>query len=362
MFESLDTPTLLINEDTVENNLRRMATRAQEHGVGLRPHSKTHKSPQWAWRQLQWGANGIMVAKLGEAEVMLDAGLREQTIGYPLIGQLKEDRLVSLLHKGLKPRFSVDSMDGLRLLQKVASRTATMVPALIEVDTGMNRCGLGSTDQIIDLAQAIRQTAGVQFAGITCFGGHVAKIPDKDAIVTRIREENALLTQIVSELRARGMDPQIISEGGTVAAAFLEELRIATEIRPGTYIYNDAATVASHAARWEDCALTVLTTVVSKTASNRIVVDAGSKTLSFDGPVKGGFGVIKGQPQWCLSRLSEEHGVLESQEPLPFQIGDRVEIVPNHACTTVNLHDRAFLVRSSTVAGVLDITARGLVQ
>ncbi|PSR34720.1 MAG: alanine racemase [Sulfobacillus benefaciens] len=362
MFDTLDTPVLLINEDTVEDNLKRMASRALAHGVALRPHSKTHKSPQLAWRQLQWGANGIMVAKLGEAEVMLDAGLREQTIGYPLIGQLKEDRLVSLMHKGLKPRFSVDSVEGITLLQRAAMRTATVVPALIEVDTGMNRCGLGTIPQIIELAQVLRQTPGVKFAGITCFGGHVAKTRDKDAIVTRIREENGLLIQIVSELRAAGLDPEIISEGGTVAAAFLEELQIATEIRPGTYIYNDAATVASYAARWEDCALTVLTTVVSKPASNRIVVDAGSKTLSFDGPVGNGYGVVKGCPQWCLSRLSEEHGVLESQDPLPFHIGDRLEIVPNHVCTTVNLHDRAFLVRASVITGMLEVAARGLVQ
>ncbi len=362
MWSELDTPSILVDQTIVERNLQGMAAAASARGLTLRPHTKTHKSPLWARQQVQLGAEGIMVAKLGEAETMLDAGIRRQSIGFPIIGQLKEDKLVSLVHRGLMPRVSVDSISGVDALARVYQRTGIPIEAIIEVDTGMHRCGVLGAAAVVDLADYVRRMYGVHHGGITCFGGHIARTHVQDEIVGRIREENQYLSNLVKVLQEHRLHPTVISEGGTVPAAFLEELTIATEIRPGTYVYNDAATVESFAATWDDCALSVLTTVVSKPAPNRVVLDAGSKTLSSDGPVAGGYGAVWGQPDWRLARLSEEHGVLESPEILPWAIGDRIRIVPNHACTTINLHDMTYLIRHDQVAGTLPTLARGKVQ
>lgn len=362
MFEDLDTPVLLIDDQIVQRNLQQMGARIESRGLSLRPHTKTHKSPEMARRQMALGASGIMVAKLGEAEVMANEGFTMQSIGYPLIGSIKEDRLVALLARGVQARVSVDSEEGLHLLHRAFQRTGIATEALIEVDTGLGRCGLLHPEDVIALADRVRHTEGIHYAGITCFGGHVASTPVKDEIVARIRAENERLSVLVRRLREAHLVPEVISEGGTIAAAFMEELTVANELRPGTYIYNDAATVAAHSATWDDCALTVLVTVVSKPAPNRIIIDGGSKTFSSDGPVAGGFGVVHGYPQYRVRRLSEEHGVLEESEPLPFEVGDRIRVIPNHACTTVNLHDVAYLYQQGQVIQTLPIQGRGKVQ
>lgn len=362
MFDEIDTPTLLIDNDVVERNLRHMSSQIRARGLFLRPHTKTHKSPHMSRRQMNLGAAGIMVAKLGEAEVMADADLMQQSIGYPLIGNLKEDRLVGLLARGVRVRVSVDSDEGLAVLRGAFQRTGVPIDALIEVDTGLGRCGLSNPLDVVSLAERIQRTEGVNYEGITCFGGHLASTVVKDQIVSRVREENAYLSSVVRSLRESHLDPNIISEGGTVAAAFMDDLTVANELRPGTYIYNDTATVAAHSAKWEDCALTVLVTVVSKPTPNRVVIDAGSKTFSSDGVAGGGFGVVHGDSQYRITRLSEEHGVIEASHPVPLSVGDRIRVIPNHACTTINLHDVAYLVANRQVTAPLPILGRGKVQ
>lgn len=362
MFDKLDTPVLLIDDQIVQRNLQQMSARIESRGLSLRPHTKTHKSPEMARRQMGLGASGIMVAKLGEADVMAAEGLTMQSIGYPLIGSIKEDRLVALLERGVQARVSVDSEEGLNVLHRAFQRTGIAIEALIEVDTGLGRCGLQRHEDVIALARRVRHTEGIHYAGITCFGGHVASTHVKDEIVARIRAENESLATLVRALRNAHLAPEVISEGGTIAAAFMDELTLANELRPGTYIYNDAATVAAYSAEWDECALTVLVTVVSKPAPNRVIIDGGSKTFSSDGPVAGGFGVVQGNTQYRVRRLSEEHGVLEAPESLPFNVGDRIRVIPNHACTTVNLHDVAYLFQQHTIVKTLPILGRGKVQ
>lgn len=237
MWEQLDTPAMLVDAVVVERNLRRMADAAQAHNLVLRPHTKTHKNPRLARRQVDLGADGIMVAKLDEAETMLAAGLRQQSIGYPLIGMTKEDKLTSLIHQGLMARVSVDSIEGVDSLARVFRRTGVAIEAIVEVDTGMHRCGLAEPSMVVELAKYIQQAEGVNYIGITCFGGHLAATPVRDEIIQRIRDENQWLKRLVTVLREHHVAPTIVSEGGTIPAAFLDELTVATEIRPGTYIY-----------------------------------------------------------------------------------------------------------------------------
>lgn len=362
-MQETDTPYLVVDESVSINNIERMAHRSRSLEKELRPHSKTHKSPFWAQQQMAYGADGVMVAKLSEAEVMVEHNVINLSLGYPVIGSAKIERLQALVDNGARVRVSVDSLEGLLALAVVGRHLGTPIEALVEIDTGMHRVGILHPVDIIEMARAIEKTPGVEYAGITCFGGHVAQNLDRDQIILKIREENQQLQIIRDLLRHEGLAPRIISEGGTIAAAFMDELTVATEVRPGTYIYNDAATIAAHGAAIEECALTVKTMVVSKPTLGRIILDAGSKTLSSDGPVLGGYGIIKGHPDLIISRLSEEHGIVESryQGKISLAIGDIVEVIPNHACTTVNLHHRVMGRKGATMREIRTL-ARGCVQ
>ncbi len=361
MFPALDTPCLLIDEPTVTRNLKTMQDRASTLGKALRPHSKTHKMPVLARRQISLGASGIMVAKLDEAAVMLAGGIAQQSVGYPLIGPIKAIRLAKLLVEGLRPRVSVDSRPALDLLERAAAEAGCKIEAVIEVNTGLNRAGLRNPDEIAELAQRIRGSERVRYRGLTCFGGHIGYQPTEDEALTLIRDENALLDRIAAHLTRNGLAPEIISEGGTIPAHYAEYLRVATELRPGTYIFNDVVTVASRAAEWKDCAATIVTTVVGQPDPAWAVIDAGSKTLALDPAPSGGFGYIEGRPDLLIRRLTEEHGVLVDHQgrPVRLQIGERLRIVPNHVCATVNLHDRAVFVDGEEILYSSPIEGRG---
>ncbi|MDA8193781.1 MAG: alanine racemase [Thermaerobacter sp.] len=363
-IESLDTPAVLVDRAVAERNLRSMSARAAAAGVALCPHTKTHKSPLWAWRQLDLGATRVMVAKLDEATGLLEAGITRQVIGYPLIGTQKHQRLARLLTAGLSPVVAVDSEAAAGALDQTARQTDHTIDVLIEVDTGFQRCGFADPADAARFATWLSQHTALRVQGITAFGGHIARAGGPAAVRQAVLAEDQRLGDFVRALASAGFRELTVSQGGTLAAAYLDELTAATEIRPGTYIYNDAATVAAGAARWEDCAASILTTVVSMPSPNHAVVDAGSKTLSLDGPVGGSFGFFRDRPGLRMERLSEEHGIVAARpgERLHLSIGDRLRVIPNHVCTMINLHDAVYLVEGDAVVGRLPITGRGGVR
>jgi D-serine deaminase-like pyridoxal phosphate-dependent protein len=359
----LPTPTVTIDRAITRHNLIRMADRARAHGLALCPHIKTHKNPALAHEQMTLGASAIMVSKLGEAAVMLEAGIANQFIGYPLVDALHEVRLTALVREGLRPRVAVDSAQAADLLRRVADDTGVSIPVLIEVDTGFHRCGLEDPDAILALALRIRDS-GLPFYGITCFGGHITHRVSPERIRALLAQESSMLDRVRRKLETAGFGDLIVSEGGTVPAAYVDHMTAATEMRPGTYVFNDVATVAAHAAEWEDCAARVVTQVVSSPAADRAVLDAGAKTLAGDGPVDESFGRIVERPDLRVERLSEEHAVVARRGggPTGLNVGDRLTVIPNHVCTMVNLHDRVTLVEGRTVVGELEIRARGMVR
>lgn len=361
--DDLRTPVVTVQQAIMERNLARMAERAASRGLALCPHIKTHKSTALARRQMELGTAGIMVAKLGEAAVMLDAGLTDQFIGYPLVGLQQETRLRALISQGLRPRVAVDSEAGIHLLARVGEQSGVTIPALIEIDTGFHRCGLEGVTAIRQLAGLIRAT-GVPLQGITCFGGHIGHRTDPAEITRLVAAENAMLAEIQDALSADGYADLIVSQGGTVPAAYLDQISTATEIRPGTYIYNDAAIVAAHAATWEDCAAQVITEVVSTPAADRAIIDAGAKTLAGDGPVSDSFGYVLERPDLKIERLSEEHGIIVRRDggSTGLRIGDRLRIIPNHVCTMMNLHDHVIVLNGEQVVSRLTLEARGKVR
>ena len=361
MFDWLDTPQLLIEDRIFRQNLHRMQTLANQLGKRLRPHTKTHKSPEFAREQIRLGADGIMVAKLDEASVMLSGGIAEQSVGYPLIGRIKAVRLAELMLRGLKPRVSVDSDEGILLLEAVGTSVGQVIDVLIEVDTGLRRAGLADLDAVVGMAKMIASQGHVHFKGLTCFGGHIGKQATIEATIAEVQAEDRMLAWLVAALGRSQLDPEVVSEGGTIPAAFAEYLRTATEIRPGTYIYNDVATVEAGAATFEQCAASILTTVVSTPDPHWAVIDAGSKTLSSDGTRGGGYGHVVGRQNLRVERLSEEHGIVARSDggAVGLKVGDRLRIIPNHVCTAVNLHRHALAVDGDNVLRSVAIAAQG---
>ncbi len=362
-IDELDTPIVLVDQSVVERNLSRMAQKARQHGMALVPHAKTHKSPHWARRQLDYGSPRIMVSKLGEASVLLEAGIAEQFIGYPLVGAIKAAQLTSLMSQGLHPVVAVDSQAGVDLLAECTRATGQPIAALVEVDTGFGRCGLSADADVVALAR-YAVDAGVGYQGITCFGGHITWRHEPDRIAQLVAAEGQRLAACAAALAGADLPASVVSEGGTVIAGYMDAVTAATEMRPGIYIYNDVGTVVAGAAGWDDCGAVVWTTVVSTPSADRAVIDAGSKSLSVDGPIRNSFGYIRERPDLHISFLSEEHGVVvrDGGGPTGLMIGQRLTVIPNHVCTMINLHDEVAVHADGLVVARLAVAMRGAVR
>lgn len=365
--EQLDTPALLVDSATLRRNIRAMQEMAEAFGVRLRPHTKTHKSPDMARLQVEAGAAGIAVAKLGEAEVMADAGLADILIANQVVGPEKMPRLVHLAPR-VRLAVLVDSRAGVSMLEHAFAEAGEKLDVLIEVDTGKQRCGLREISDIIDLAAAVADAPHLRLRGVETHEGHV---PDgasgPEEIKRRAVAAGARLVEVAGALRDRGHRIDEVSVGSTPAAPYTASVAGLTEMRPGTYIFNDVNQIAIGQATPADCALSVLATVISRPAPDRAVLDSGSKSLFSERARPGfalegydGFGYIREAPEARIASLSEEHGVVQIRDGARFpEVGERVEVIPNHVCPAVNLHEELYLVDGGAVLEVWPIAARG---
>lgn len=347
-ISDLETPSVLIDLDRVEANLARAQAHADANGYRLRPHIKTHKLPRFAKRQVELGAAGITAQKLGEAEIMADAGLTDIFVPYNIVGLAKLRRLKAL-NERVTLSVTADSPD------TVAGYAATFGPekpltVLVECDTGAGRCGVQTPAQALALARQIALAPGLVFGGLMTY----PPAGKADASEAWLTEALALFAEagIAVPRVTSGNSPDMWRPGPTIV----------TERRPGTYIYFDRMQVKLGAAGWDDCALAVLATVVSRPTPTRAVLDCGSKTLSSD-IMAGleGYGLVAGT-DLTLKFLNEEHGVIEAAGPIDLEVGDRVRIIPNHACVVSNLFDVVNLVRGDEVVATETVAARGRVD
>lgn len=363
---ALDTPVLLVDVDRMERNVSRMAAFARQAGVKLRPHVKTHKIPELAHLQVAAGASGITVAKLGEAEVMADAGISDILVCYPIIGDDKLERLMRLARRS-RIIVALDSLAAAEGIAAAARSHGVHLEILVEVDSGLNRCGLPPGQPAVELGRQIAALRGITFAGLLTHAGHAIRattIEERDAIG---RYEGECVVTTRNQLEAAGIPVQEVSVGSTATVGISGRIPGVSEIRPGTYIFYDFMQMNAGSATEDDCALTVLSTVVSRAATDRVVLDAGSKCLSSDfyriTDRMSGYGLIKGSGGRVVGRLSEEHGVVALPDgDAGLAIGDRVEIIPNHACAALNLFDRLVGVRGGEVVATWPVLARGKVR
>lgn len=359
LYREVDTPAVLVDLDRVEANVQRMAAIARSAGLKLRPHTKTHKSPEIARMQLTAGASGITVAKLGEAEVMVDHGITDILIAFPLIGAQKIERLAAL-HRRAEIRTSTDSVEVARAVSGAGEVVGRPVPIYIEVDTGLGRCGRRPGRETVELARQMANLKGIRIAGVMTHEGHAWPAGDPAQRRQVAAEAAAALAQTAAALRAEGFPCAEISVGSTPTAYAADACAGATEMRPGTYVFHDASSLRIGLVSEAECALTVLATVVGRPAPDRVILDAGSKTLTQDGSGGGRpMGHIVGHPDWTIARLTEEHGIVTVPADAAVSIGDRVAIIPNHVCPVINLHDEVVTLRGGRVAGTLRIAARG---
>jgi D-serine deaminase-like pyridoxal phosphate-dependent protein len=361
-LDDLDTPTLLIDLDALEANLAEMAAVAAKAGVRLRPHTKTHKSPEIARMQVEAGAAGITCAKLGEAEVMADAGLDDLLVAYPLVGEPKLRRLRALLERA-RVRVSLDSGEVAEGLGRVGRDLGRDVEVLVEVDTGLHRLGRPPGPPTAELVGQVARVPGVEVVGLFTHAGHAYRARGPAELRHAAEREALDLVETAALCRRHGIALEEVSVGSTPTArtgAFVDGV---TEIRPGTYALNDATMMRLGVATEATAAARVLATVVARPTAERFVVDAGSKCFTTDnmGSVPDWL-VVAGRPDLHLDFLSEEHGVGHRDGGGELRIGDRLQVIPSHACNCVNLFDLAFGVRGGRVERELPIAGRGKVR
>jgi D-serine deaminase-like pyridoxal phosphate-dependent protein len=357
----LDTPSLLIDLDVLERNLAEMASVARDAGVRLRPHTKTHKSPEIARMQSDAGAAGITVAKLGEAEVMVDAGFDDVLVAYPIVGEQKLTRLRALMERA-SIRVSLDAAEVAEAVGRVGKDLGRAVPVLVEVDTGLHRMGKPAGDASARLAVDLAAVPGIEVVGLLTHAGHAYRASGRDEL-RRLAEREALdLLETAERCARNGLTIREISVGSTPTARIVARVPGVTEIRPGTYVFNDVQQMRLGLAAEADCAARVLTTVVARPTKDRFVLDAGSKVFTSDGgdgPPFPGRGVIAGRPELTIDFMSEEHAVGHVTGDRPLAIGERLEVVPLHVCGCVNMFDVAAGVRQGAVEREIAIAARG---
>ena len=359
----LETPAVIVDLDVMERNLSRMADYCRRHQLLLRPHTKSHKIPELAKRQIASGAAGITVAKLGEAEVMLNAGITDILIAYPIVGDDKTAHLAKLAEQA-SISVALDSEEAARGISGAATRQGTRIGVLIEMDVGFGRCGLSNENDLLKLAQTITTLPGLEFRGLMFFPGHFGVGPEQRAALRM--QVNDFLNRSIDIFERANLPLSIISGGSTPTAYESSLFQGVNEVRPGMYIFNDRNTVAIDAASLEDCALSVVVTVVSTAVNGRAIVDGGSKTFSYDRYQAGderGFGLVKEDPAVEVEKFSEEHGHLNvERSERRYRVGDRLSIIPNHVCTTVNMHDEIYGVRGEQVETVWRVEGRGKVR
>lgn len=361
-LRSLPTPALLLDAAVVRRNIQRLADYASTVGLNIRPHLKTHKSKRLALLQIEAGAIGVTTAKVSEAEEITGAN-QDVLVAYPPIGGARAERLAALARDRVV-HVAVDSLAGVLTAAAATQAAKTTIGLLVDLDVGLGRTGVQSPAATLPLAQAIDRTPGLRLDGIMVYPGHIWDPVDQQAIA--LKKVGQTIEETVALWAQHGLAAAIVSGGSTPTAYQSHLVGRLTEIRPGTYIFNDMNTVRGGFCTLEDCSARVLTTVVSDAVAGQVIIDAGSKTLTSDRCIPmpdSGFGHVVEFAGARITHLSEEHGQIDvtacSTKPA---VGDRLTVIPNHICPCINLRDMMWWVETDEPPRQLAVDARGRVQ
>jgi D-serine deaminase-like pyridoxal phosphate-dependent protein len=342
-----------------------MARLAEENRVGLRPHVKTHKVPAIAKKQIEVGAVGITVAKVSEAEIMADGGLADIFVAYPLVTQEKIRRALAL-SKRIRLIVGVDSLEGARRVSAAVEAEDHSLEVRLEVDTGLRRTGV-PYGEAVALAGRVGSLSNLELTGIYTYRGAVLNGAPTLQLERAGEGEGRLMVSLADSMRERGIPMNDVSLGSTPTVRYAARVEGVTEVRPGTYVFYDRMQARLGACSPEDCAAEVVATVVSRPTRDLAVIDGGSKTFATDVQPGGppldlvGFGEVVGHPEAVLERLTEEHGMISLNAESDLQVGDTLRVIPNHVCSTVNLHEALYLANHDGTMEEVPVAARGKV-
>jgi D-serine deaminase-like pyridoxal phosphate-dependent protein len=357
------TPALVIDAERLRRNIDRLAAFAVAHGLTVRPHCKTHKSLAIARQQIAAGSRGLTVAKVGEAEALLPAWSDRQPdllVAYPAVDEHRTRRLAALAG-GATVRVAVDTVAAIDALGEACRAAGTSLGLLLDLDVGMGRTGVADAAGVVSLARAAERHPGLRVDGLFCYPGHVwAPVADQGTPLAAVA---ARLQEAIDACDRRGICRSIVSGGSTPTAFQSHLVPQLTEIRPGTYVFNDMNTVRGGFCSLEDCAARIVCTVVSDAVAGQVVLDAGTKTLTSDrcGPAPdSGHGHVVEYPEAVITKLTEEHGQVDVRAcPRRPRVGERVTVIPNHICPCINLQDAVWLRCEDGSLQRLPVDARG---
>ncbi|CAN5600917.1 alanine racemase [soil metagenome] len=365
-LDTIATPAIAIDGPCVRRNLSRMADYARSHELKLRPHTKTHKSIELGKMQIASGAAGLTVAKSGEAKVLSAvADDLDLLMAYPAVDAARCMTIAAVAKSGRTMRVALDSPFAAEALANAATSANTTIGVLVDLDVGLHRTGVQGPRASLRLAQQIDRTPGLRLDGIMIYPGHIWSRPAEQS--RALSAVDAIVEEALQIWRQSGLAAPIISGGSTPTAYQSHQLKHLTEIRPGTYVFNDMNTVAGGFCSLDDCAARIVATVISDAAPGQVMIDAGSKMLTsdrrFDDPANAGHGNVVEYPQAKITKLSEEHGQVDvrncNRAP---KVGERVSIIPNHICPCVNLQDRMWWIEPGESPRAMNVDARGMVS
>ncbi len=357
-LDTIETPAAIVDLPVMASNLLRTAGYCRENGFDYRPHTKTHKAAGIGAAQLMAGAHGLTVATLREAEVMATVS-DDLLLAYPQVGTAKLSRLVELAGKVRKITVALDSPEALESVIQAGLGSQHSIGVVIELDAGMGRVGVQTPAEAVALARTAAGAPNVRYEGVLFYPGHIREAGwEQDGRLAALQQR---IDQFLEALNIAGLRPKVVSGGSTPTLWRSHQIHGMTELRPGTTVFNDRTTAEIGVCRWEECAYSVLATVVSVAVAGQAVIDAGSKALSKEElrAGGGGYGALLDRRNVVLKSLSEEHGILDlgGTEWRP-RVGDRVRVVPNHVCVSVNLQELIWGAEGDKLACWWSVTAR----
>ena len=362
----MDTPVVVIDKNKLIKNINKMSEMSKKNHVNLRPHIKTHKIPAIALEQLKAGAIGITAAKVTEAEVMADHGVDDIFIAYPLVSEQKIQKAIEL-SKRVRLILGVDSLKGAQTISELAKQNNVTIEVRLEVDLGLKRTGI-PYDDVIHMAKEVSSYMNLDVSGIYTFRGPVLNgNPTLDFEAAGI-DEGEKMVALANQLREAGITIRDVSLGSTSTSSSAATVEGVTEVRPGTYVFYDAMQEKYGCCTEQECAAVVRVTVISRPTKERAIIDGGSKTFATDvqpnqAPIYlQGFGKVVGHPNITLERVTEEHGMLHIEGDSTIDVGDTIDIIPNHICTTINLHNDVFIKDEGEIYNQFTVMARGKLQ
>lgn len=357
-LRKLPTPAVVVDLDVAEANIKRMAEEAQQYGLKHRPHIKTHRSGFFANMQMKAGCVGVTAAKLGEAEVMANCGIKNIFVAYPVIGEDKLERLYRLSER-VRISTIINSVVGAKALSEYFQKRGKSIDVLIEMDGGLNRGGIAPGKKTVEFAMQVQSLDGIRICGLMYYGGLIYDAKDTKELDEYAKRERSDLISSAELLEKAGFSISVLSAGSSFSGKRPELLKGITEIRSGHYIFNDCGQLDIGLATPEECALGVVTTVVSKPDDHVVICDVGTKSLTSDTcHHRTGYGYITDYPELELYALNEEHAFVRAKGRNPLQIGDKIVIIPNHACVVTNLAEHVYGFRNGVWDRMIAIDAQ----